>query len=349
MNKYFFGLIISLSFLIFSCQDDDNNTSNGMYSTGTFIINEGTFGAGDGSISFLNEDTLEQNIFSNTNSRLLGDVVQSLTFYDDKGYIVVNNSNKMEVVEGATFAELATVTGLELPRYFIGASNNKGYISQWGSDGVSGSIQILDLNTYNLTGSISTAGGGPEKMELIGDKIYVSHSGGFGIDSMITVIDPFNDNVIQNINTGYNPSDIKQDYNGNVWVLSQGFTDWSTGASVNARLSAFNPSDYSMIHDFELSGNYPSNLKMNEDQTKLYFLFNGAIVEQDVDAGALSLQTIITNNFYGFGINPSNNNFWGCDAKDFASTGEIYIYNNSYTLIDSIPTGIVPRDIVFKN
>ena len=62
------NLIIVLTalfaFSISSCKKDDD-TPSGKYSSGVFITNEGPFGTGTGTVSFINRDSnnIENNIF----------------------------------------------------------------------------------------------------------------------------------------------------------------------------------------------------------------------------------------------------------------------------------------------
>ncbi len=345
MTKYLLTTIVFIALFFSSCKDENNTTE---YVNGDFIINEGTFGSGNGSISFYDGTSVTQDIFFTANSRALGDVVQDLQFHNGKGYIVVNNSNKIEVVDQKTFIENATISGLELPRFFMAVNNSKAYVSEWGADGVSGKVQIIDLSNNTITGNISTDGGGPEKMAMIGDHIYVGHSGGFGLDSIVSVIDPTNDNVIQTLNPGYNPTDIVEDNNGNVWIMSRGYSVWGTSISVNGRLTAYNPNDFSVVHDFELPGNYPADLKINPNGDKLFLILNGSVVSQDVNSNSLSLNTVSNDRyFYSLGYNMDNNLLYAGDAKDNASRGDVLIYNESGVLQDSLLVGIVPTEFLF--
>ncbi len=351
-NHLLFLLFISI--IVFGCREDDeeNNNPIGKYSTGTFIVNEGTFGLGDGSISYFNGDTLEHHIFSNTNFRPLGDVVQSLLFHNGKGFISVNNSNKIEVVDQGTFQELATVGGLELPRHLVVAGSQKAYVSEWGSDGISGKIKVLDMDSHMITDSINTGGGAPEKMRIIGDRIYVGHSGGFGVDSVVTIIDPFNNSIIQTLQTGLNPAEVIQDNNGHVWVLCQGYTDWSSGAVTNGRLMAFRPDDFSLVHDLELPGNYPSDLNINASGDKLYFLFNGNIMQHDVSLSFFTNDILVSgpapNGFYSLSYNDIDGLIYVGDAKDYVSQGEIMIFDEAGISLDTFPSGILPTEVIFE-
>src|SRR5262245_42940358 len=117
-----FSLFFSVLLFFLSCKDDDNccSTPTHDYSKGIFVVNEGPFG-GTGTITWHNPATGEtvQNVFEKENgSATLGQFVQSLSFCNGKGYIVVNGANKVVVVNAATFEFLDTIGGLELPRFF---------------------------------------------------------------------------------------------------------------------------------------------------------------------------------------------------------------------------------------
>ena len=104
--------IILCAILFASCQNDSISPNNlaGLYENGYFVTNEGNFGTGNGSISYVSENgNVENNIFSQINSFQLGDVVQSMNIIDEKAYIVVNNSSKIEVANIDSMNSIATI------------------------------------------------------------------------------------------------------------------------------------------------------------------------------------------------------------------------------------------------
>ena len=52
------------------------------------------------------------------NNRPLGDMVQSFSVADDKGFIVVNNSQKVEVVLLNTFKSSGCIRGILSPVFY---------------------------------------------------------------------------------------------------------------------------------------------------------------------------------------------------------------------------------------
>jgi hypothetical protein len=103
---------------LFSCEKDKEEVK---YTNGAFVVNEGAYTGNNGTISFysFDEDTVVNDIFFVKNSRALGDVVQSMTIDNGKAYIVVNNSNKVEIADAVTFKELGVIENVNSPRYFI--------------------------------------------------------------------------------------------------------------------------------------------------------------------------------------------------------------------------------------
>ena len=74
-----------------------------------------------------------------------------MTEHNDKYYIVVNNSSKIEIVNKTDFVSTGVIEGLAQPRYFLGIDNQKAYVSQWGANGLDGSLAIIDLSDNSVT------------------------------------------------------------------------------------------------------------------------------------------------------------------------------------------------------
>ncbi len=149
--------------LFISCSsDDDAQPEQGppeTYQKGILITNEGPFGGGTGSVSFISEDfnNVQQNIFFAENGKDLGNIVQSMGFQDDNAFIVVNNSQKIEIVNRYSFESVDSIkTGLNNPRFFIGLDGNRGYVTNWGdpNDNTDDYLAVLNLRDFTVTGTI---------------------------------------------------------------------------------------------------------------------------------------------------------------------------------------------------
>ena len=101
-NKITFLFVVIVAFtLVVSCKKEETDIHKGAFSDGIFIVNEGTFQTGTGTVTFFKPDSnlTQQDIFAAVNGKPLGNIAQSMTIYNGKAYIVVNNADKVEIVD----------------------------------------------------------------------------------------------------------------------------------------------------------------------------------------------------------------------------------------------------------
>lgn len=165
MKKLLLG-VCAAAFL-FSCSnaDDKSSSSNAgddvAYKYGYLVVNEGKFTESNASISYItpNLSTIKQNIFaSENNGQMLGDVLQSVTFHGNYAYIVMNNSNTIQIVDRYSFEKVGSISEeMILPRY-AAISNGKLYVTNSGDIIESGDefITVYDLATNTFIKKIDT-------------------------------------------------------------------------------------------------------------------------------------------------------------------------------------------------
>jgi len=140
--------IIILPLILTSCLKSPNSENlNFTFTGGVFIVNEGNYRAGNGSLSFYSYDSSKifNDLFQSINGRPLGDVPNSMAIRGNYAYIVVNNSGKIEVTNQATLVSVATITGLISPRNISFINDYKAYVSSLYSD----SVAIINLTDNN--------------------------------------------------------------------------------------------------------------------------------------------------------------------------------------------------------
>jgi hypothetical protein len=49
----------------------------------------------------------------------------------------------------------------------------------------------------------------------------------------------------------------------------------------------------------------------------------------------------------GYNLNAHNGNLYFFDAKDYASSGEVRVYNTSGAVVETVPAGVIPRQIIY--
>jgi hypothetical protein len=342
-------LAVSVILSVLTSCTKEEETVTGKFSHGIFIINEGPFQTGTGTITFFNtdSDSVYQDIFMGVNGYPLGNIVQSLTFHNDKGYIVVNNASKVEVVEAETFKSAGTIQGLTLPRYLLPINDAKAYISDW-----SGHINVVDLTDYSVKDNI-TVGSGPELMIKSGKYVYVLNSGGYEKDSTVSVLDFSKDQLVKTIQVHHRPTGIVEDASGKIWVLcsGNGFNGWPMPGDSKGRLLRIDPTTLTIDFTYEFPdvSLHPEKLTIHDNQ--LYFLYNNGIFKFSTQiAGGSPVRVVEHGNLYSLAFDLVRDQLLASDPLDYASNGRMIRFDPATgNAIDSIPAGIVPGNVVFRD
>ena len=344
---------LSLTCCLNSCSKEQTALHAG-FSSGVYIVNEGGFLKNNGSITYYDNDSLMicENLFSRVKGRDLGDVVQSFSIAGDVGLIVVNNSQKIEVIDIETFVSLGIITGVDYPRYTLAVDDHKAYLT---NGNYTGNVYIIDLNTFLITGQIPV-GKGPENLVRSMEYIYVANSGGWDYDYTVSVIDPENDMVVQTIKVGDHPVDLAVDANFDVWVLCKGRieydADWNVVDESDSKLYKINAHKWELADSFTIGskGDYfsPIRLAASKDGAILYFVEADGIYKIDYQAVHGPEAAWIPGRYYGMEVDPDDGTIYALKANGYDSKGKAYIYNSEGQLLDSIQTGIAPNGAAFR-
>ncbi len=354
LSQYLLSLMV-ISLLVFSCNDDEPKPAENEVSEGFYVINEGAFGGGNASLSYFDRETqtVTNDIFNTVNGIPLGDQAQSMTIHGENGYIVVQNSALVHVIDLQSHELIATIDdGLESPRFFLGISDSKGYVSDWGSDGLTGTIRVIDLESFEVTNTIET-GSGTNRLILNGTDVFAVNAGGWGRDNTVVVIDSESDAVTNEITILDNPNGIVSDANGDLWVSAAGYTAYDESFNVVEEEST--PGGIiKLSSDGTVSDTYAfetlqgvSSLSVSPEGDVLYFLSSGQLFQMNVSDQSLPENSLSDAFFYGFGVDPETGNVVGCEAPDFSSNGNIKILSADGMLLDTYEVGIGPNGCAF--
>ncbi len=341
-----FYILITLSaFFLLRCKEKETQQpgTDLHKNTGVFVANEGTFTFGNASLHYINltNDSLNTNIdiFKQVNGRPLGDIFQSIALIDDKLWLIVNNSGKIEVIEPQTGVSVKTIKGLRSPRYALKVSPTKVYVS----DLYSQSIHCIDPLTMAVTGSIRCSGW-TEEMLLQDGMVWVcNHDRDY-----VYIIDPDKDQVTDSINVAFGGSSILSDKQGMIWLLCSG----DELKNKTGGLFGINPKDKKIIHAiyFDNTAFNPVKLKQNLQQDSLYFVYNGiyslAKSGTRLPQSAFILQPT-GSSFYGLAVNPTTGELLVADALDYQSRGYVRRYSSSGAYIKKYQVGVVPGEFLF--
>jgi YVTN family beta-propeller protein len=342
---------------ILGCGKEDDFLMNSDYSQGIYIINEGTYGYNNGSISYLDpySGEITNYLFEKANEdAVTGDVIQSMAvIHDTIGYIVANGSSKIEIVNLKTFKTLTNPIQINYPRYCMEVNHEKGYVTRGNNQGY---VVMINLNSHQKTDSIKV-GFGPETMLLHDHLVFVANTGGgLYADSTISIINTLTDKVIDTIMVGQVPADMALDAENNLWVLCKGFAIYSGAPNydlfkeTDALIQKIDPETEQIVWQGRIgkAGDYFSFPKMavSNNGEDIYYLRPDGIYLIHAYSPEIPVDPLIAGNFYGFDVDPVNNDIYAFEAS-FTGNGMVKIFDKNGSGISEGVVGILPNSAVF--
>lgn len=370
-------LLVFTSICFFACSDDENNKfSFDDDSVKAIVINEGNMGSGNTEISLIMEDNSVINgAFGRANNgRRLGDGAQSLTIIDDKIFLAVAGSHKIEVLDKDSLKSLATIqhTDIVKPQYITKISDTEAAVSNFEKN----HIVIFNTKTYEVTKTIATVENA-KQMIAIGDKLFIAENG------RIEVMSISSKQIEKSIDCPVT-SNTKLIYANNyIWALcckyAVGETSWSTiEPDGNAYLAAINPNTQKVEKKIELNKElfyakkFEAKMELSNSGQEIYLLLwqnpkfkdEGGWMSVSGDLGIFSVSIKegeenntpkelfkIPSNIamcYSFSVSPTGS-IYICDVKDYTKNGVIREYTKEGKEITSYNVSIIPQYIQFVN
>lgn len=317
--------------VLYGCGNSDDNiipaNLDEKYLNGFFITNEGNFTRANASISHLSADfnTFTNDIFKTANGKNLGDVAQSLVINGDYVFVIVNNSNTIEVVNKKTFKSVHTITEkLNLPRYAV-IKNNKLYVTSMND----AAVNVYNAENFSFIKTIPL-NHPSEKIVVANNYIYVAnlnYKGGRSVE----IIDPATDT---------NTVDIPFENAINGIATNGQFVYVLDANATSSKISAINNTSITT----SIPINQPSARNIVSDRSNIYYTANVGIYKT-----ANSLATEGTKlfdvadggaNFTLFGFNVIDGIIFISDPNKFIDNSTIIIYKEDGSIIKEFTAGI---------
>lgn len=344
-----FGLL----FLLLSCSKDEVNPPLPGYTDGLWVVNEGPFGSGTGTLTWIarNGSRVEQDVFARINQRPLGNIAQSMQGNGNMGLVVVNNAGKVEWVNLQTMTSEGTLQGLALPSALaVDAVRRKAYVSEWVSFGANGRIAVIDLQTRLKVKEIPV-GPFPDALLLTGSKLWVAN----GDSNFVSVVDVNTDTLITQLELGDRPNSLVA-WDNKVAVLCGGRPSWA-GVETGGSLHLLDANSFNIIQSrsFPLANQHPKDLLLTPNGDALLYQLeanqNSGLQRIDLPLSTGPVypgSPLIPRIFYHISFDPyGSRSLVGTDAGNFVQAGKCYRFNSQWSPVDSFATGIGPGHVFF--
>jgi len=351
--KTLFWLFVFGGMLVLSSCDDGGEVDVPQ-KTGIIVVNEGNFGAGNGSLSFYDEELMiiTNNVIKSANAGAeIGSLVQSIYLHEGIGYIICNDGDKIEFIDQESFRFLANpLDEVNVPRYMT-VVGNKGYISCWGPYDENYAlpdsyVAVMDLASKSIIDTLE-CGSGPEGILASGNTLFVANS----FETSVSVID-LSSGSSSKIEFEAAPQHFVQDATGNFWVsLSAGWAYPADKAGIQAiDIALLEKGTFVPILDVQ------GSLAIDSESENIYVLTaeaypkTGTTVQKyNTINKSLGTNSIVSgDNFYGIGYNTTTDKLYVADNLAFSGNGKITVYDQDGTLLDEQVAGIGPNGFVLK-
>lgn len=228
---------VLISYSLFSCRGDEviyptigEHVTDEVRTGGLYILCEGNMGSNKARLDYINlsNGTYYSNWYGGQNPKQvkeLGDVGNDLQQYGSRLYAVINCSHKVEVMD----AQARHIGQVEIPncRYMAfhgGKMYVSAYVGSVADPELLGAVYEVDTASLQITREVKI-GHQPDELLVKGNLLYVCNSGGYltnRYDSTVSVIDLESMTELRKITVGLNPTRIRLDNSGRLWVACQG-------------------------------------------------------------------------------------------------------------------------------
>ena len=375
------SLALSLTLIFSSCRDEhlivyaeEEDTGQETVVSdivGMYVLCEGNMGSNKCTLDYLdlsgNTPTVHywRNIYAERNPSVvkeLGDVGNDIKIYGSKMWIVVNCSDKVEVVRADNCQRIGQV---DIPNCrYVTFDGPYAYVSSYvgpvdlNAEAQIGMVYQVDTLTLEVTKTV-TVGYQPEEMAVIDGKLYVANSGGYIApiyDHTVSVVDLPTFKEERKIDVGVNLHRCRADKYGQLWVTSR-------GNYINRKATMYWLEPRGTTYEVVGSLPYAVSDMCIVGDSLYYFGSEWSETEQrnTISYGIINVRTheLVTNKLsdapevaamrmpYGIIVNPQERDFYLMDAKNYVSSGELLHFLPDGTFDWKVSTGDIPGHAEF--
>ena len=303
-----------------------------LYANHVFVGCEGNFYQSNGSVWLLDEETSYEYLDDS-----LGATVQALHVYNDKLFVTVNGSHKLEIfdINELGIEHFLTIdTNGSSPREMITYGNSL-YFSNW----YSADVKVLNLSTFEIEDEIAMPGL-PEDIVLLDGSLYVSITMNYDWSdgSEVVSINPNTNTIIDTYDVGVGPGNMLV-HNGEIYI-SRTYYDENWNAFYGT--SKIDSNNEVVLADY--GAGVACGGSVHTYQNEVYRVYNGGIARLDENleivpetrigdfnqSDVYSVEVIGDNIYFGL--------------SDFAHPDQVVVLNSNGDVVQEYSVGVAPGD-----
>lgn len=355
MKKIFFLMSAASLFILASCSKDDSPPQPIVSpAKGAYVLSEGGFNASNAKLGFYSFATTSftGDFFVQQNPTItggLGSLATDMVIYGSKLYVVVDQSNKVTVLQAANAQFVKEipfeVSGTPVEPRYVATANGKVFVTSW-----DGSVNVIDTTTLAITKKIPV-GLNPEEMAVIGNNLYVANSGGLTatFDSTVSVISLSSLTETSKIHVGKNPTSITADESGNLYIACQG-----NYFDIAPSLVKLNTGNSTIVKAADTT---VGRIKYYKNALYVTGGYSGVQYPRKLNttdfasmAGNFITDGTVVINPYSINIDEENDDVYVTDAKNNVVSGEVFCFtkNGVKKFSFSVTPGVSPNKVVFS-
>lgn len=352
------ALVAILAVLLGACTKDKPSAAQppsggqgGVQEERIWVICEGNLGAGNSSLGLydpLRKEYFDQ-VFPPASSGGLGDVFESMEIIDQQLFLLINNSDRIRVMDRQKFQELGTLE-IPKPRRMLPMDGDKAYVSSLYSP----HIYVMNTRTYQIENILTMPFKNAESMVRIGSEVWIACW-----DEecwQLLILDSKSDTWKEPIGLeGPAPHTLAVTSQGKVWLLSGNAAEGRR--SRLTRIDAWNKV-------IERSWAFPDQtealrLALDESRGALYYIgldfFGGqdayGVFRMPLTADELPTDPWIPAEaqqyFWGLGLDQETGELYITDPRGFVQKGQVIRFDAEGNRIDAFETSIGPKAVYF--
>ena len=331
---------------------------------GFYLVNEGNMGMNKASLDYVDYGAgqYRRNIYNEANPlqvKGLGDVANDAGVYGSKLYIVVNISNKVEVLDVKTGKRIQqiNITNCRYITFNKGKAYVSAYLGQVGNPSEpNGIVAEIDTTTLAEVRRVQV-GRQPEEMAIVNNKLYVANSGGYSpqnYERTLSVVDLNSFTETKRIDVAINLHRLKADRFGDLYVTSRG-----NYLDINSKLFVIDTQTDQVKKQYDIA---VSNLTISNDVAYFYGSeWSHNTGKMTVTYGMLDVisKKVLDKKFitdgtdkdivipYGIAVDPFTKEVFVTDAGNYVSPGTLYCFSPAGVKKWKATTGDIPAHFAF--